>query len=269
METLEGRVSILAALEARSRKIEVILLRHGLHVDTDEMRPLLQLARELNVPLKYATAEDLNSMAHGATHGGVIARVHAKARWTLEELEKHLSVRSKPPLLVMLEGVDDARNLGFVIRTAEAMGVDALLIKKHLWDLDATEIARPASGAYERLPLVQVSQIKELLPLKKLGIRFYGCLAKAKRTMHDVRMYKPTLIAIGGEKRGLSGAMRDICDRFITIPTLGGASSLSLSHASAIVIAEAARQRRVKESAVSVEGSGAGVQGSEGPTAGG
>jgi len=246
METLEGRISILAALQARSRRVEVILLKHGLHIETNEIKELLELAQQLSVPVKYCSIADLNSIAHGVTHGGVIARVYPRARWTIDQLESHLAAQSKVPLLVMLEGVDDARNLGFVIRTAEAMGVDAILIKKHIWDLDPTEIARPASGAFERLPLVQVSEIKDILPLKRLGIRFYGCLAKAKRTMHDVRLARPSLIAIGGEKRGLSGAMRDQCDRFITIPTFGGASSLSLSHASAIVIAEASRQRRVR-----------------------
>jgi 23S rRNA (guanosine2251-2'-O)-methyltransferase len=66
------------------------------------------------------------------------------------------SLQGKPPLLLLIEGVEDARNLGFVLRTAEAMAVHAVMIKKHLWDLDGVEVARPASGAYERLPLVQI-----------------------------------------------------------------------------------------------------------------
>jgi 23S rRNA (guanosine2251-2'-O)-methyltransferase len=80
--------------------------------------------------------------------------------------------------------------------------------------------------------------------LQKLGVKLYGCMAGVKRTLYDVDLAAACVVAIGGEKRGLSGAVREICDQFITIPTVGGASSLSLSHAGAIVLAEAMRQRR-------------------------
>jgi 23S rRNA (guanosine2251-2'-O)-methyltransferase len=148
-----------------------------------------------------------------------------------------------PPLLLLLEGIDDARNLGFTLRTAEAMGVHAVLVKKHLWDFDATEIARPASGAYERLPLVQVDSLDVVRELQRRDVRVLGCLAKAKRAVQEVDLRGPALLAVGGEKRGLSGALRGLCDVFVTIPTVGGASSLSLSHAAAILLAEARRQR--------------------------
>jgi tRNA G18 (ribose-2'-O)-methylase SpoU len=149
-------------------------------------------------------------------------------------------------MLLLLEGVDDARNLGFTLRTAEALGVDAVLIKRHLWDFDPVEVARPASGAYERLPLVQVDDLSVIQELQRMGLRLFGCIAGAKRSMYDVDLTAGVILAIGGEKRGLSGAVRSICDRLITIPTIGGASSLSLTHAAAIVLAETFRQRRFK-----------------------
>jgi 23S rRNA (guanosine2251-2'-O)-methyltransferase len=144
---------------------------------------------------------------------------------------------------LLLEGVEDARNLGFTLRSAEAMGVDAVLIKKHLWDLDPVEVSRPSSGAYERLPLAQIEDIAPLDELRKRGLQLVGCIAGARRTMYDIDFRGPTIVAIGGEKRGLSGAVRGICDLFATIPTRGEPSSLSLSHAGAVVMAEAMRQR--------------------------
>jgi 23S rRNA (guanosine2251-2'-O)-methyltransferase len=163
----------------------------------------------------------------------------------LLELVDSLSV---PPLVLLLEGVDDARNLGFTLRSADALGVHAVLIKKHLWDFDPVEISRPSSGAYERMPLAQIGSVEPIEILKSRGLRLIGCIAGAKRTMYDVKLTRPTILAIGGEKRGLSGAVRKICDRFITIPTVGSeASSLSLSHAGAIVMAEAMRQRLKKQ----------------------
>ncbi len=140
--------------------------------------------------------------------------------------------------------MDDARNLGFTLRSAEAMGIHAVLIKKHLWDFDEIEVARPASGAYERMPLVQIDEIEPLRKLQGLGLQLVGCLANVKQTIYDADLTKPTILAIGGEKRGLSGAVREICDRFVTIPTVSTVTSLSLSHAGALVVAEAMRQRR-------------------------
>src|SRR5205085_6043874 len=136
-------------------------------------------------------------------------------------------------------------NLGFTIRSAEALGAHAILIKKHLWDFDSVEVARPASGAYERMPLVQIDDVEPLQVLRAVGLKLIGCLAGAKQNIFEANLTRPTIVAIGGEKRGLSGAVRSICDEFATIPSRGEATSLPLSHASAIVLAEAMRQRMV------------------------
>ena len=243
MEHLEGRQSVLAALRARQRRIHVILLRHGLHPD-EPVRQILDLAAELGVGVRHVDPRELDAMAHGATHGGVLAVASAKPRLDADDLLELVGKLAEPALLLLLEGVDDARNLGFTLRTAEALGCHAVLIKKHLWDFDSTEVARPASGAYERVPLVQLDDVGPLKRLQQADVRVFGCVAGAKRAIYDVDLSHPCVIAIGGEKRGLSGAVRAICDRLITIPTVGGASSLSLSHAGAIVLAEAMRQRR-------------------------
>lgn len=243
MDHLEGRHSVLAALKARQRKFQVILIRQGTH--EEKLRDLLDLATDLAVPIRYVDSRELDALAHGASHGGVIALCTAKPRATADQLLDLIDALKVPPLLLLLEGVDDARNLGFTLRSADALGVHAVLIKKHLWDFDAVEVARPASGAYERLTLAQIDTVEPLRALQRKGLRLIGCIAGAKRSMYDTDLRQPTILAIGGEKRGLSGAVRDICDAFLTIPTVGGpdAPTLSLSHASAIVMAEAMRQR--------------------------
>lgn len=243
MENLEGQQSIIAAIQACQRRIDVILLAHGAH--EEKFAELLTLAEARAIPVRRVARDELDAMAHGATHGGVIAVATPKQRMKVEALEELLTHQEEAPLLLLLEGVEDARNLGFVIRSAEALGVHAVLIKKHLWDLDSVEIARPASGAYERMPLVQIDSVAPLKRLQARGLKLYGCVAGAKRTLYDVPLHEPSILALGGEKRGLSGAVRDICDRFVTIPSRPGVSSLSLSHAGAIVMAEAMRQRRL------------------------
>ena len=243
METLEGRQSVFAALQARRRRMQMILIAHGSHMD--KLEELLTLATELGVPVKHVDRAELDAMAHGSSHGGVLAIGSPLPRLNGDQLLDVLSKINEPPQLLLLEGVDDARNLGFTLRSAEALGVHAVLIKKHLWDFDSVEVARPASGAYERLPLVQIETVAPLIQLQRRGINLIGCIAGARQTLYEAELAKPTILAIGGEKRGLSGAVRDICDQFITIPTCGGPSSLSLSHAAAIVMGEAHRQRRI------------------------
>jgi len=242
MDHLEGQQSIIAAIQACQRRIDVILLSHGAH--EEKFEEVLTLAEARQIPIRRVDRAELDSLAHGSTHGGIIAIATPKQRMPIAELEEQLSHQEERPLLLLLEGVEDARNLGFVIRSAEALGFHAVLIKKHLWDLDPVEIARPASGAYERMPLVQIDSVEPLKRLQSRGLRLYGCIAGAKRTIYDVPLAEPCILALGGEKRGISGAVRDICDRFVTIPSRPGVSSLSLSHAAAIVMAEAMRQRR-------------------------
>ena len=241
MEHLEGRQSVLAALRAGKRKFQVVLISHGTH--EDRVQEVLDLAAERGVAVRRADRKELDAVAHGATHGGVVAVCSPKPRTGPDELMELVESLTEPPLLLLLEGVEDARNLGFTLRSAEALGVNAVLIKKHLWDLDPIEIARPASGAYERMPLVQIGDVEPVQRLQRHGLNLYGCLAGVKRTLYETDLAAGCILAIGGEKRGLSGAVRSICDAFLTIPSASDASSLSLSHASAIVMAEAMRQR--------------------------
>jgi 23S rRNA (guanosine2251-2'-O)-methyltransferase len=245
MPHLEGRQSILAALRARQRKFQVILIRHGTHAEGVE--EVIATATDLGVPIRYVDSAELESFAHGTSHGGMLAICTAKPRASIADLLEMIRTLPQPALLLLLEGVDDARNLGFTLRSAEALGVHAVLIKKHLWDFDETEVARPASGAYERLPLVQIDNVAPLQQLQQSGLQLIGCLANVRQTIFDADFTKPTILAIGGEKRGLSGAVRSICDGFVTIPVVGEATSLSLSHAGAIVMAEALRQRSTRK----------------------
>lgn len=241
MEHLEGRIAVLAALNAYARRFQVILIRHGSRAE--RVAELLALAERRGVPIRYVDRAELDALAHGRSHGGVIALCSPRPRMRTDELLRLVESLREPPLLLLLEGADDARNLGFTLRTADGLGVHAVLIKKHVWDFDPVEVARPSAGAYERMPLVQLDDMSLLHGLKRAGLRLVGCLGGARRSVYELDLTGPAILAVGGEKRGLSGALRGVCDRFVSIPTRAG-GSLSLSHAAAIVMAEAARQRQ-------------------------
>ncbi|MBI3098538.1 MAG: RNA methyltransferase, partial [Planctomycetes bacterium] len=226
-QRLEGRISVAAALEARIRRIDLLCVAHGTHVE--KLDELLDLARERGVPVKEVADGELDRMAGGVTHGGLVALCGPRPPTRLEDLIASLRSSASPASLLLLEGVEDAQNLGFTLRSAEALGAHGVLLKKHLWDFDEAALTRAASGAWDRLPVVKVERDGDALQeLRAQGCALWGCLANAKRTMHEVDLRGPVILAIGGEKRGLSGAVRSQCDGMLRIPMTGPAGSLAL-----------------------------------------
>ncbi len=242
MELLEGRISVEAALLAHKRRFQMVGLRAGLHEETIPL--ICSEAEKQNIPIKRLSSEEIDRMAHGKTHGGVVALCSAKQEPEFDAFYDQYKLWFAP-LLVLLEGVDDEQNLGFTLRTAEAMGACAVLLKKHLWDFDSPAVSRASSGAYERLPVILFEEVDRVIGrLQRHGVKLYGCIANAQKTLYEVNLAEAVILAIGGEKRGLSAAVRDRCDKLIKIPMLTDIGSLSLSHAAAILLAEAMRQRR-------------------------
>lgn len=248
MELIEGKICVEAALQARQRKISLLVVREGLH--RQPIESILRAAEGQHIPIKYVARPEIDAMAHGKTHGGIIALATPKPCLTVETLLKQLNTnyRIPQPALLLLEGIDDSQNFGFTLRSAEALGIYAVLLKKHLWDFNSSAVSRASSGAYERMPIVLVDQIQKVLPkFKNHGFTVLGCIANSKRTIYDVDLTRSIILAIGGEKRGLSAMVRNYCDAFIKIPMISNLGSLSLSHASSIVMAEMMRQRLIKD----------------------
>ncbi len=228
MEILEGRTCVEAALRARRRTIHEILVRQGTR--DDSIREILDAAAERGVPVRRVRQEALDARAHGKTHGGILA------------VASPLPPAEAPEgidFALLLDGVDDARNLGYTLRSAEAFGVQAVFLRRRAWDFDGGDVSRASSGAYERLPVV----LGDAVPA---GLRLVGCDADAPRPIDGEDLTGPVCLAIGGEKRGLSAAVRARCEALVTIPTRPGAPSLSLTHAAAVAMAEVARQRRIR-----------------------
>lgn len=242
MEQIEGRICVEAALKARQRKISLLVIRAGLH--QKQSAAILNQAEHQNIPIKFVSHAEIDALAHGKTHGGIIALATPKMPISRELLLEKIKNHTGSPALLLLEGIDDNQNFGFTLRSAEAMGIDAVLVKKHLWDFDSSAVSRASSGAYERVPIALLDQPeKTLTKLKNLGMKIFGCIANARKTMYDVDLTRSLLLAIGGEKRGLSATVRSCCDAFIKIPMITEIGSLSLSHAASIVMAEMMRQR--------------------------
>lgn len=230
-ERLEGRESILAALEAGKRRFDSILLGPG--ADKWKNADLLALAKKRGIEVRSVSGEELG--AHGASHGGLVALAEPRPF-------SPAATFAGSDFLIVLEGADDARNLGFVLRTAEALGAAGVLLRRRAFDLDATAVSRASSGAFERLPIA-LADLNEVAALKEDGLSLLGCIPGANKSIYDADLKVRLMLALGGEKRGLSSALREMCDGLFRIPTAGGASSLSMTQAAAIALSEAARQR--------------------------
>ena len=149
MERLEGQVSVLAALQAGRRQFQEILLARS--AGKYELADLIETAGKRGVPVRRVDDAELD--AHGKSHGGVVAVAQEKPLARAEDIYRLVEESKTPAFLALFEGADDARNLGYLLRTAEALGVQAALVRRRAWDLDGGALSRASSGSFERLPV--------------------------------------------------------------------------------------------------------------------
>ena len=223
------RVSVLLALESRS--------------DT-RMAKVLQLAEKAHVPVRRVSRRELDELVSGVSHQGVVAETGAVAGLGEKELPGFLDALGGAAFLLILDGVQDPHNLGACLRSANAAGVDAVIIPRdRSAPLNATA-RKVACGAAESLPVVRVTNLaRTLRALREAGVWVYGATGEAESTLYETDLSGPVALVLGGEGRGLRRLTREHCDGLLSIPMAGSISSLNVSVATGIVLFEARRQR--------------------------
>ena len=239
---------MLEALRAGLRPIERITLAEGAH--EHRLRELLELARRANVPVRRAPRADLQRLAGAANHQGIIASVAAAHYRETEELLDALSARvgtETPPLAVVLDGVEDPRNLGAIIRTAECAGAHALFVPERRAAGLTETTAKAAAGALEYLPVARAANLVRLVEdLKERGIWTVGAAAEGTTLYTEWDWTTPSALLLGGEGAGLRRLVREHCDALVRIPLGGRISSLNVSVAAGVILYEAVRQRTAR-----------------------
>ena len=216
-----------------------------IYVDTarrdQRARDLLERATAAGVTVHSVEGGRLHAMAGGDRHQGVVAMVDDSL--PRPELDDILSALAEPALLLVLDGVTDPHNLGACLRTADAAGVDAVVVPKaHSAPLTAAAI-KAATGAVETVPLVRAPNLARTLTwLKEAGVWAVGADADAPQSLHAAKLAPPIAIVLGGEGRGLRRLTRDTCDELVSIPMAGAVASLNVSVATGIVLFELLRQ---------------------------
>ncbi|MDR1461901.1 MAG: 23S rRNA (guanosine(2251)-2'-O)-methyltransferase RlmB [Azoarcus sp.] len=205
-------------------------------------REVHRLAEEAGVRMTQVEGERLDGMVGTRRHQGVIARVDARQRMIV--LDDVLESLSGPALLLVLDGVQDPRNLGACLRVADAAGAHAVIVPRdRAASLNAAAI-KVASGAAETVPYITVTNIARALEqMKKAGVWVVGAAGEAEKSVFDIDQRGPLAWVLGAEGEGLRRLTRATCDELAHIPMAGSVESLNVSVASGICLFEAVRQR--------------------------
>jgi len=253
-----GVAPVLEALRAGSRSVERILIAEGR--DEHRVRELLAHARAGGVPVRRASRVELERITT-ANHQGVVAIVAAARYLDADELLDNLAARigtDDPPLAVALDGVEDPRNLGAIIRTAECAGAHGIFLPERRAAGLTETVAKTAAGALEYVPVARAGNIVPLLEeLKKRNIWTIGTAANAKHQYTDWNFTGACVLVFGGEGAGLRRLVAERCDALVSIPLRGRIESLNVSVAAGILLYEVLRQRtEAKRAAYKGVGSG-------------
>ena len=231
---------VLEALAAGTRHFDRLLVVKGLR--GKRLAEAIRRATRMGIAIRFEMRETLDRMAGGVPHQGIIAIVSEKPVLTLEAL---LETARQPALLVVLDGVEDPRNLGAILRTVEAAGADGVLLpERHSAGLSET-VARASAGAIEHVRVARVGNLVQALEeLKSRGIWVVGFDASGTERWDAVDLDRPVALVLGGEGRGIRRLVREHCDHLVSIPHFGQVSSLNVSVAAGIALYEVVRQRR-------------------------
>lgn len=232
-----GRNPVREALRS-GQPLNKLLLARGITPRVHQ--ELAALAREQGVPVQSVERAVLDRMFGGQTHQGVAAYLSEQGYVEIEDL---LAGRENPFILVA-NGIQDPHNLGAILRTAEAAGVDGVVIPARRAAALTGTVAKAAAGAAAYVPVARVTNIaRTLRDLKERGLWVVGADAAAPTVYWEIDLKGPLALVIGGEAAGLGRVVREECDLLARLPMHGRINSLNASVAAALLIYEVIRQR--------------------------
>jgi len=208
-------------------------------------RDLLKLAESNGVRVIHADGKRLDGMAGNTRHQGVAARVNAAQK--VQHLDDVLDTLTEPPLLLVLDGVQDPHNLGACLRSADAFGVHAVIAPKdRAVGINAT-LEKRACGAAQTVPCITVTNLaRTLRELKERDIWVIGMDGEAETDLYATRQTGGVALVLGAEGEGMRRLTRETCDQLARIPMSGSVESLNVSVSAGICLYEARRARRMQ-----------------------
>ena len=214
--------------------------------DLPSIRRVLARPTASDIAVHRVSRGTIERMVGLTTHQGVVARYRPLAAAPIVTLDQLLDRAPPPSLIVVLDEVQDPRNLGACLRCAAGAGADAMVVARRRSASLTAAARKAASGASEHIPLVTVTNLASALErIAGAGLSVIGAAAGAERSLYDVDLRKPHAVVLGGEARGLRRLTRERCRQIVSIPLHGPVESLNVSVAAAVFLFEAVRQRSV------------------------
>lgn len=241
-ERVFGLHAVAGLLQRHPERVSVLLV---LETRNDaRVLEILGLAEKANVPLRRVSRRELDERVPGVSHQGVIAETGNVRSMGETELPEFLTSLGQQPFVLILDGVQDPHNLGACLRSANAAGIDLVILPKdRSAPLNAT-VRKVACGAVDNVPVVRVTNLaRTLRQLRDRGVWIYGAAGEADAPIYDLDLTGPLALVMGGEGKGLRRLTREHCDHLMSIPMAGQVSSLNVSVATGICLFEARRQR--------------------------
>lgn len=237
---LYGWHTVLGVARHQPQRLRRVLLTEGTR--TARRRELLALLEGLNLRPEILSHTELEQIVKGV-HQGVAALCESSEETTEAELFVLLETLSHPPLLLLLDRVQDPRNFGACLRVAQAAGCDALVVEKRKTAPLSAAALKAASGAAGQIPLCRVSNLPRLLRnLRQRDIWIYGADLQGDHSLFKMKLEGGVAWVLGGESSGLRPEVQRFCDYKVQIPMAGKAESLNTSVAAAVCLFETRRQ---------------------------
>jgi 23S rRNA (guanosine2251-2'-O)-methyltransferase len=251
MQYIYGIHAVDSLLRQNPKSVQRLWVQQGR--DDKRIAALLELAQNQGVPVARQPRQGLDEMV-SARHQGVVAEtlnappVHGESTqpnlWREVDLLKVVEDKDGPVLILVLDGVTDPHNLGACLRSADAAGVDAVVVPKdRSADLSPT-VRKVACGAAEVVPFVRVTNLSRTLKaLQERGVWLYGTAGESEKSIYDSDLRISMALVMGAEGIGMRRLTREQCDYLVRLPMAGSVGSLNVSVATGICLFEAVRQR--------------------------
>jgi 23S rRNA (guanosine2251-2'-O)-methyltransferase len=208
----------------------------------DRLQQLLDLAEDQGVRVRRVPPDALDRDSRRGVHQGVVADVADAEAFTVEELVRGAAAA---PLLVVLDSIEDPQNVGAILRTADAAGVDGVIVQSRRSAALGGAAAKASAGAVAHVRIAEVVNIARAIEeLKELGVWTIGLAGEAETSYDAIDFTVPSAVVLGAEGSGLRRLVRERCDHLVSIPMQGHVSSLNVSVAAGVTLFEAVRQRR-------------------------
>ncbi len=235
-----GLRAIIEAINS-NKTIDKVFLQKGLRGEL--FNELDSLIRKQSINVSYVPIEKLNRLTN-KNHQGAVAQISPIDFYDLENLVINVIESGKTPLFLLLDQISDVRNFGAIIRTAECIGVDGIIIQKKGGAPINGDTVKTSAGAVFKVPICKVDHIKDaMFHLQASGIKVIAATEKTENTIYDVSFSEPCAIIMGSEGKGISPSVIKLADDKAKLPMFGDIGSLNVSVACGVFLYEAVRQR--------------------------